>query len=315
MDGKLSVDVECPDCKGKLIATSKSCDMNMFAAKCESCLGSFVVAAEVRVHKVGDPVEFPVVATWPPVRWDSGSTLDPKKAETVTCSLFDFKKITVTGCAMHEGPSPNPDFSRFTDESRQLFSVANRESTRRNHEYVGTEHILLAITSVPCMARVILMRFLGDFGGSVEGLYRIRGMTVALMQPDGPGVVLGKMPLTPRVRKVIGLASENARLLGKDYVGTEHILDALMLEGGGIAHQVLTESGFNPKNSILQPDSAPLATGLAIKPCPKPACGGDRFVDGYSSTGRMWLTCRSCGTTTPINVGDDGYIPRSDEHR
>jgi len=125
---------------------------------------------------------------------------------------------------------------RWTDRARRVMQIANQEAQRFNHEYVGTEHILLG-----------LMKDDSGVGQSVlknSGL-DLRGVRLEVEKriPAGPDMVtMGKLPQTPRAKKVIEYAMEEARNLNHNYVGTEHIVLGLFREQGGVAYEVLTEA-------------------------------------------------------------------------
>ena len=124
-------------------------------------------------------------------------------------------------------------FERFTDRARKVMALANQEAQRFNHEYIGTEHILLG-----------LVKEGGGVGANVlknldVDLRKVR-LEVEKLVKSGPDMVtMGKLPQTPRAKKVIEYAIEEARSLNHNYVGTEHLLLGLLREQDGIAAQVL----------------------------------------------------------------------------
>ena len=124
-------------------------------------------------------------------------------------------------------------FERFTDRARKVMALANQEAQRFNHEYIGTEHILLG-----------LVKEGGGVGANVlknldVDLRKVR-LEVEKLVKSGPDMVtMGKLPQTPRAKKVVEYAIEEARSLNHNYVGTEHLLLGLLREQDGIAAQVL----------------------------------------------------------------------------
>src|SRR5919199_702220 len=124
-------------------------------------------------------------------------------------------------------------FERFTDRARKVMALANQEAQRFNHEYIGTEHILLG-----------LVKEGSDVGANVlknqdVDLRKVR-LEVDKLVKSGPDMVtMGKLPQTPRAKKVIEYAIEEARNLNHNYVGTEHLLLGLLREHDGVAAQVL----------------------------------------------------------------------------
>jgi ATP-dependent Clp protease ATP-binding subunit ClpC len=129
-------------------------------------------------------------------------------------------------------------FERFTDRARKAMQLANQEAKRFNHEYVGTEHVLLGLVKEGGgVAARVVKSFdidLRDIRLEVEKLIR--------SGPDPP--TKGKLPQTPRAKKVIEYAMEEARGLSHNYVGTEHILLGLLREEEGVAAQVLANLGL-----------------------------------------------------------------------
>ncbi|MHC4712158.1 MAG: ATP-dependent Clp protease ATP-binding subunit [Planctomycetota bacterium] len=129
-------------------------------------------------------------------------------------------------------------FERFTDRARRVMGLANQEAQRFNHESIGTEHILLGLIKEGSGVAANVLRNLG------VDLRRVR-MEIEKKVPSGHEMVtMGRLPFTPRAKKVIELAFEEARALGHNYVGTEHLLLGLLRESEGVAAQVLVEQGL-----------------------------------------------------------------------
>jgi ATP-dependent Clp protease ATP-binding subunit ClpC len=129
-------------------------------------------------------------------------------------------------------------FERFTDRARKVMALANQEAQRFNHEYIGTEHILLGLVKEGSgVAANVLKNMDID-------LKKLR-LGIEKLVKSGPDMVtMGKLPQTPRAKKVIEHAIEEARALNHNYVGTEHILLGLLRETEGIAAQVLMNLGL-----------------------------------------------------------------------
>ncbi len=124
-------------------------------------------------------------------------------------------------------------FNRFTERARKVILLAKEEAKRFNHDYIGTEHILLGlIREGEGVASAVLQKM----GLSFE---KIRLEIEKLVQPGPSTVVSGDIPFTPQAKKVIELAMDEARALNHNYIGTEHLLLGLLKEGEGIASQVL----------------------------------------------------------------------------
>jgi len=129
-------------------------------------------------------------------------------------------------------------FERFTDRARKVMALANQEAQRFNHEYIGTEHVLLGLVKEGSGVGANVLKNLG------VDLAKIR-MEVEKQVKTGPDMVtMGKLPQTPRAKKVIEYAIEEARNLNHNYVGTEHILLGLLREQEGVAAQVLLNLGM-----------------------------------------------------------------------
>src|SRR5271170_4031612 len=124
-------------------------------------------------------------------------------------------------------------FERFTDRARKVMALANQEAQRFNHEYIGTEHILLGLVKEGSGVGANVLKNLD------VDLRRVR-LEVEKLVKSGPDMVtMGKLPQTPRAKKVIEYAIEEARNLNHNYVGTEHLLLGLLREHDGVAAQVL----------------------------------------------------------------------------
>jgi hypothetical protein len=129
-------------------------------------------------------------------------------------------------------------FDKFTERARKVLSLAQEEAQRFNHNYIGTEHLLLGLIreGEGTAAHVLI-------GLGVE-LPKAR-QAVEFIIGRGDRIVLGEIGLTPRSKKVIELAVDEARRLNHHYIGTEHILLGLIREGEGIAAGVLESLGVN----------------------------------------------------------------------
>ena len=129
-------------------------------------------------------------------------------------------------------------YERFTDRARKVMQLANQEAQRFNHEYIGTEHILLGLIKEGSGVAANVLKNL-----EVD-LRKIRLEVEKLVQSGPEMVTMGKLPQTPRAKKVIEYSMEEARNLNHSYVGTEHILLGLLREQEGVAAQVLMNLGL-----------------------------------------------------------------------
>ena len=129
-------------------------------------------------------------------------------------------------------------FERFTDRARKVMALANQEAQRFNHEYIGTEHILLGLVKEGSGVGANVLKNL-----EVD-LRKVRLEVEKLVKPGPEMVTMGRLPQTPRAKKVIEYAIEEARNLNHNYVGTEHLLLGLLREHDGVAAQVLMNLGL-----------------------------------------------------------------------
>lgn len=129
-------------------------------------------------------------------------------------------------------------YERFTDRARKVMQLANQEAQRFNHDYVGTEHILLGLLKEGSGVAANVLRNLLNID-----LEKIRAEVLKLVQPGPDMPTMGKLPHTPRAKKVIEYSLEEARNLNHNYVGTEHLLLGLLREQEGVAAQVLMNLG------------------------------------------------------------------------
>jgi len=127
-------------------------------------------------------------------------------------------------------------FERFTDRARRVVVLAQEEARLLNHNYIGTEHILLGLIHE---GEGVAARALESLGISLES---VRAQVVEIIG-QGSQAPSGHIPFTPRAKKVLELSLREALQLGHNYIGTEHILLGLIREGEGVAAQVLQKLG------------------------------------------------------------------------
>jgi len=159
-------------------------------------------------------------------------------------------------------------FERFTDRARKVMALANQEAQRFNHEYSGTEHILLGLVKEGSGVGATVLKNLD------VDIKKLR-LEIEKLVKSGPDMVtMGKLPQTPRTKKVIEYAIEEARSLNHNYIGTEHILLGLLRESEGIAAQVLMNLGLkleDVRQEVLNllgagVDDEPMALGMKMSP-------------------------------------------------
>src|SRR5579863_1088065 len=133
-------------------------------------------------------------------------------------------------------------FDKFTNRAKQVIKLAKKEAQRLNHNYLGTEHVLLGLLKLGQGIAVNVLRNLGmDYETLRTEVERIVGF--------GPEIqVYGDPALTGKVKKVFEFANEEAANLNHNYVGTEHLLLALLRQTDGVAAQVLENLNINLKD-------------------------------------------------------------------
>ena len=139
--------------------------------------------------------------------------------------------------------------NNFTPRAQQVLALARKEADRFNHNYVGTEHVLLGLIK---LGQGVAINVLAKMGLDLETVR----MEVEKQVGSGPETkMVGNIPYTPRVKKVLALAGKEAKALGHSYVGTEHILLGLLREGDGVAAKVLKNLDVDierTRNEILR---------------------------------------------------------------
>ena len=179
-------------------------------------------------------------------------------------------------------------FERFTDRARKVMALANQEAQRFNHEYIGTEHVLLGLVKEGSGVGANVLKNLD------VDLRKVR-LEVEKLVKSGPDMVtMGKLPQTPRAKKVIEYAIEEARNLNHNYVGTEHLLLGLLREHEGVAAQVLMNLGLkleevreevlNLLGAGVEPEET--TTGSGDSTSGKSAKGGKSKTPALDSFGR-----------------------------
>lgn len=128
-------------------------------------------------------------------------------------------------------------FNRFTERARRVVLLAREEAKRLDHDYLGTEHLLLGLISEGEGVAAIALQNLDI------DLEQVRQEVEKTVGRGGGSLFLGQIPFTPRAKKVLELAVTEARTLGHNYIGTEHLLLGLIREGEGVAAQVLINLG------------------------------------------------------------------------
>jgi excisionase family DNA binding protein len=192
--------------------------------------------------------------------------------------------------------SPSPKgghWDRFTARARRVLSLAQEEAWRLNHNYMGTEHLLLGLVREGEGVAAKVLSYLG-----VE-LEQARGAVEAIIgRGDHP--VTGEVGVTPRVKKVIELAVDEARRMSQHYIGTEHLLLGLVREGDGIGVGVLENLGVTPDRARAETLRVlgQMAPGT-LDPADEPAPPVSAEADALLRPDEQGLPCDRCTARNP----------------
>jgi ATP-dependent Clp protease ATP-binding subunit ClpC len=185
-------------------------------------------------------------------------------------------------------------FERFTDRARKAVVLAQEEARMLDHTYIGTEHLLLGLLQE---GEGVAARALEQLGVSLEQVRR----DITAIVGRGPGGPVGHIPFTPKAKKVMELSLREAIGLGHNYIGTEHILLALIRQGDGVAADVLRKNGLSlerTRDTVVELLSGylPIAVGTEAEAepptdfeAPQQAREPNEKVDT-----EMFPTCPSC---------------------
>ncbi len=167
------------------------------------------------------------------------------------------------------------EFQKFTERARKVLTLAQEEAHRFNHNYIGTEHLLLGLLREEGGVAARVLRNMG------VDLVKARA-AVEFIVGRGDSMIVGEMRLTPRAKRVIALANREAWKLHHHYIGTEHLLLGLLKEGQGIAAGVLASLGVPLPEvrqqilSVIGQGGAFVGTGgIVMEPKTEPAPLGD----------------------------------------
>jgi ATP-dependent Clp protease ATP-binding subunit ClpC len=196
-------------------------------------------------------------------------------------------------------------FERFTDRARRVVVLAQEEARMLNHNYIGTEHILLGLIHE---GEGVAAKALESLGISLEGVRQ----QVEEIIGQGQQAPSGHIPFTPRAKKVLELSLREALQLGHNYIGTEHILLGLIREGEGVAAQVLVKLGADlnrVRQQVIQllsgyqgKEPAAAGTGSAGEAAPSTSLVLDQFGRNLTQLARE-------GKTDPV-IGREKEIER-----
>jgi hypothetical protein len=184
-------------------------------------------------------------------------------------------------------------WDKITTRARRVLSLAQEEARRLNHTRMGTEHLLLGLVRE---GQGVAAQVLTNLGVELE---QARGAVEAIIgRGDHP--VTGEVGVTPRVKKVIELAVDDARRLSHHYIGTEHLLLGLVREGDGIGGRVLKDMGVTPDRARAETLRVlgQMVPGT-LDPLDEPAPPVPAEADALVRLDEQGLTCERCTARSP----------------
>ncbi len=210
-------------------------------------------------------------------------------------------------------------FDKFTDRARKIIALAQKEAERFRHDYIGTEHLLLGLVKE---GSGVAVTALNNLSVDVEKVRREVEKLVVIADKPAPS---GPLPFTPQAKRVLELASEEARGLGHPYIGTEHILLGLLSEQDSVAAQVLINLDLKledvrseildllgasdvskPPSGTALEDKTPPAPGTAKKSGAK---AGDSATPALDAFGRDLTQAAEAGELDPV-IGRQTEVER-----
>src|ERR1700685_4611792 len=180
-------------------------------------------------------------------------------------------------------------FEKFTDRARRVIVLAQEEARMLNHNFIGTEHLLLGLIHEGNGSAV---RALESLGISLEDVRQ----HVEEMVPRGQQELSGHIPFKPRAKKALELSLRESQQLGHDYIGTEHILLGLIREGEGVAAQVLVALGAD-LNRVRQQVPRLLGEGASQEAGEKEPGGRPEAARGLAG---VWAALRVVGSPAQL---------------
>src|ERR1700740_600338 len=196
--------------------------------------------------------------------------------------------------------------NNFTPRAQQVLALARKEADRFNHNYVGTEHLLLGLIKLGQGVAVNVLQNMG------LDLKTVRMEVEKHVGSHPETKMIGNIPYTPRVKKVLALAAREAKALNHSYVGTEHILLGLLREGEGVAARVLKSLEVDPartRNEILKELDPNFAPPESEAESPQEGDKKDGKTHGLRACGRDLTELAKKGELDPV-VGRKNEIGR-----
>jgi hypothetical protein len=179
-------------------------------------------------------------------------------------------QASVAATPTHSSTETRETLGNFTPRAQKVVALAREEAGRFNHNFVGTEHLLLGLIKLGDGVAVNVLRKMG------AELETVRAEVEKCVGTGPDQQMIGLIPFTPRVKKVLALANRERKALGHTYLGTEHILLGLLCEGDGVAARVFQNLGIDIEKTRseilaeLNPNHVPAACGPET-PLPTPS--------------------------------------------
>ena len=201
-------------------------------------------------------------------------------------------------------------FERFTDRARKVMALANQEAKRFNHGYIETEHVLLGLVKEGSGAGARVLK-------NLEVDIKKLRLEVEKLVKSGPDMVtMGKLPQTPRAKKVIEYAIDEAQSLNHNYVGTENILLGLLRENKSTAAQVFTNLGLkleDVRQEVLNLLGVGDERGISEQ---KHTMSNTRkrVIDSIPNSEMIWVKCNNPVCKAEYQTSKKGYFKYIEEH-
>jgi ATP-dependent Clp protease ATP-binding subunit ClpA len=175
-----------------------------------------------------------------------------RTGESYTAARAQVERTAPPSRPANRGGSGMYPFERFTERAKAVLTRAQQEAVAFGHSYIGTEHLLLGLLYNEGLGRTTLNALGVELEPAREAIVAILGE---------PRVIIGQIIPTARVKKVIELSFEEARRMGHNYVGTEHMVLGLLVEGEGVAAKVLQDMGVTLDGARAEIERQTIAHG------------------------------------------------------
>lgn len=218
----------------------------------EGLPGNWLITHEDGTHTILDDEAFIVEYEdaknmLPPGQWQEVTRFSTNTVDTATITGKPPEEFSVSiGAQSMDEVPPKPDpgtsspsFDNFTERARKVLALGRQEAMKLNQEYIGTEHLLAGLVLEQGGIAFNVFKNL-----KIDPVRIIRAIESRQELGDAKDIVPGKLPFTPRTKRVIDFAKVGAQKMGHAHVGTEHLLIALTREKEGMAYEIMMEMGM-----------------------------------------------------------------------